>query len=75
MRTFWGSFFIGTVIVIKQIHALSVAQAKAVGDRFAVAASAVTGDIYQLIEIHVTYPSDHVLDEARVSDLEFLSRR
>lgn len=75
MRIYWATFFVGDVVVVKQVQAHNEAQARDLAARFETAASRATSDIYAFIDVYEDYPSMYVLNEARVSDLEFLSRK
>lgn len=75
MNTYYATFFVGDTVVIKQVRAATVADAEDVCRRFATAASVILKDVYAFIQLFDHYPGEYILDEARVADLEYMSRR
>lgn len=66
---------IGNVITVRQLHARSEAEASALAERWAAAASTITGDPHRVDEILEDYPSEFILSAGKVADLEYMARR
>lgn len=75
MRIWYAKFYIDLNISVKEVHAPTLQHANALGARYAAAASRVLGLTVEFVEVTEEYPPDLLLNENKVSDLEYMSRR
>lgn len=75
MKTFWATFFVDAVAVVRKIEAPTLSEAMSMADRHAKAASRAIGRVHQVLSVQEKYPDEYVLNEAAVADLEYMARK
>jgi hypothetical protein len=75
MRIWHAKVEAHSIIMLRQLHAETQAEAEAVARRYVAAASRITGDAYSLMEVLEDYPSEFILSARKVADLEYMAHR